>query len=70
METTTPDGPAPRTGRGVLLLVVLLVILAALVWYFLLRDTAPASALSTTRTGAALVAAVLDPATGQGDIAG
>ena len=53
-----------------LLLVVLLAILAALVWFFLLRDTDPASALSTTRAGVAMVAPALIGATGQGDLAG
>ena len=70
VEHKPADSTAPRTGRGVLLLAVLLVILAVLVWYFLLRDSDPASAVSTTRTGVALVAAALAPATGQPDLAG
>ena len=51
----------PPTGRGVLLLVVLLAVLAALVWFFLLRDTDPASAVSTTRAGVGWVAAGAEP---------
>jgi hypothetical protein len=64
------DGPPARIGRGVVLLVVLLAILAALVWFFLLRDSDPASALSTARAGVALVAPELNGATGRGDLPG
>ncbi len=64
--STPADGPPARIGRGVLLLVVLLAILAALVWFFLLRDTDPASALSTTRAGVAMVAPALDRCDGPG----
>ena len=69
-QSTPADGPPSRTGRGVLLLVVLLAVLAALVWYFLLRDADPASAVSMTRSGMGWVAAALNPATGQGDLTG
>jgi hypothetical protein len=52
-------GPPSRAGRRNLLLAMLLVILAALVWYFLLRDPDPASAVSITRVGAVVMAAAL-----------